>query len=90
MIRRLTQTLRFLRVLLAARTVQDFLWGGAPGTRPVESWESYLGACQKRIDRLRVIDRGNGSWRVETRKRLLQLAALAVGMAEYLDYSNGR
>ena len=84
--RRLIQLVRFVRIGLAARTIQDFLWGGAPGRshRP-ESWEAYLVACERRIKALRALDRRNGSWRVEARKRLLQLATISVALMERVD-----
>lgn len=85
--RRLVQLLRFVRVALAARTIQDFLWGSPPAARG-KTWDEWLGAVQKRVDRLRVLDRGHGdqeSWRIEARKRLLQLATIAVGLMEALD-----
>ncbi len=85
--RRLLQLIRFVRVGLAARTIQDFLWGGAPGHRTahVESLENYIDALQKRIECLRALNRSNRSWKVEGRKRLLQLAAVAVATMEFLD-----
>lgn len=84
--RRLLQLVRFVRIALAARQIQDFLWGGPPGgsCRP-ESWDSYLVACEKRITALRALDRNNPSWKVEGRKRLLQLATIAVALMERVD-----
>jgi hypothetical protein len=84
--RRLVQTFRFVRVMLAARTIQDFLLNGPPGAseRP-EHWEGYVAACQKRLDRVRALDRSHPSWRVEARKRLLQLATVAVALMERID-----
>jgi hypothetical protein len=85
------QLVRFVRVALAARTVQDFLWGGPPGrsNRPGEqngkTWDCYLDACQKRLVYLRALDRNNPSWEVEARKRLLQLATIAVSAMELID-----
>lgn len=88
--RRLLQLVRFVRIALAARTIQDFLWGGAPGHRTAhaENLPNYLDALQKRIDCLRQLDRAKRSWRVEGRKRLLQLAAVSVATMEYLDGGN--
>jgi hypothetical protein len=83
-LRRLLQLVRFVRVALAARTVQDFLLGGRPTERRA-TWDGYLLACQKRIDRLRVVDRKNPSWQTESRKRCLQLAAIAVALMERID-----
>lgn len=84
--RRLLQLVRFVRVCLAARTIQDFLWGGRPGDscRP-ETFTKYLAACQKRLDCLQQLDRTNRSWKVEARKRLLQLATVAISTMEFLD-----
>lgn len=84
--RRLIQLVRFVRVALAARHIQDFLWGGSPGRscRP-ESWDAYLVACEKRITALRKLDRTRPSWKIEGRKRLLQLATIAVALMERVD-----
>lgn len=84
--RRLLQIIRFVRIGLAARDIQDFLWGGPPGRsqRP-EVWCEYVKAAQKRMDKLRELDLSNPSWRVEARKRLLQLATIAVALLERMD-----
>lgn len=88
--RRLLQLVRFVRIALAARTIQDYLWGGEPGHRTghTENLANYLDALQKRIDCLRVLNRAKVSWRVEARKRLLQLAAVSVASMEYIDGGN--
>lgn len=85
--RRLLQIIRFVRIGLKARDVQDFLWGGAPGHRETsETWAGYVGAIQKRVDRLNAVDPARTpAWRVEARKRMLQTAAVAVAMMEWLD-----
>lgn len=83
--RRLLQIIRFVRVALAARTIQDYLWGGAPGERKGQTMEAWLAAAQKRLDRIIALDRSNPSWRIEARKRLLQLATISVSMMEWLD-----
>ena len=87
--RRLRQAVRFLRILLAARSIQDFLWNGAPGQsqRP-ESFESYRDALDQRVARLYSLNSSNPSWRIEARKRLLQIATIAVALMEYLDQEN--
>lgn len=89
--RRLLQVWRFVRIGIAARRIQDYLWGGPPGRseRP-EVWDSYVLACQKRMDKLRELDLENPSWRVEGRKRLLQLATIAVALLERMDYTEER
>ena len=97
MIVRVVQTVRFVRIALAARTVQDYLLNGPPGRsdrsepgHARESWEGYLVTLQKRIDKLRVLDRSNPSWRIEARKRLLQLATVCVALMEKLDAESAR
>lgn len=86
MCRRLLQIVRFVRIGLAARTIQDFLWGGRPGRsdRP-EQFEMYLRAIEVRLTKLRELRRENRSWRVEARKRCLQTAAIAVALMERID-----
>lgn len=83
--KRLKQTIWFMRALLAARTVQDFLWGPVPGSRPNENYGAWVDVIEKRITKLRAIDFSNRVWRVEARKRLLQVAAVAVAMIEWID-----
>jgi hypothetical protein len=78
---------RFLRVLFAARVIQDYLLGGAPGRRTgaPESYAGWVRVVEKRILKLREIDPNNPSWRVEVRKRLLQCATVSVGFMEALN-----
>lgn len=83
------RTLRFLRILLAARRLQDWLWN-KPGERvyadvPRDPWESWIRNLGKRVARLSKIDAKNPHWRVEARKRLLQLATVAVAFIEAID-----
>jgi len=64
-------------VLVHARKIQDFLWN-----RDVRFGKSTLpelvSVLQKRITKMNGIDTKNQAWRVELRKRLLQLSALCV------------
>jgi len=85
---RLLQLVRFVRVGLAARTIQDYLWN-QPGKRAgnhadPEPYEAWLSQLEKRISKMRQIQPSK-SWQVEARKRLLQVAALAVAMMEAID-----
>jgi hypothetical protein len=86
--RKLRQLIRFVRVAMAARRVQDYLWN-APGERSYESellrWNSWLAQIRKRVTKLDAVNRSTYHWRVEARKRLLQIAALAVAMMEAID-----
>lgn len=65
-----------------ARRIQDFLWGkpGEPteGSTANQSWEMWLATIGKRINCLYDIDKKNPSWRVESRKRALQLAGVSI------------
>lgn len=84
--RRLKQAWLSLRALMAARTVQDYLWGPVPGQRPNADFDGWVRVIESRIGKMRAIDRsGNRLWRVETRKRLLQIAAVAIAMIEWID-----
>ena len=84
--RKLRQLIRFVRVAMAARRVQDYLWD-APGERSYESdrWNLWVAQIRKRVTKLDAVNRSTYHWRVEARKRLLQIAALAVAMMEAID-----
>lgn len=73
---------RIVEVIMAARTVQSFLWGPADGTWDFAKW---LQIIHKRIEKLDGLDRGHTSAAVEVRKRLLQLAALSVALMGILE-----
>lgn len=70
----------FDRVLMAAREVQDFLWGEAEArTYTDATWTNIL---EKRIKKLREIDPAAKNAHVEKRKRVLQVASVAMAWLE--------
>jgi hypothetical protein len=69
-------------VLLAARKVQEFLWGDINKGIGGEEFRRML---RKRLAKLDEVDLGKPYWRVEFRKRLLQVAAIAVNAIGKLD-----
>jgi hypothetical protein len=80
---KLRQMWLVFRTLLAARTVQDFLWG--PKRTSSQSWDTWINVLEKRIWKMREVDRTGRQWQVEARKRLLQVAAVAIAMVEWID-----
>lgn len=79
---RLTEEKHIQAAIVAAREIQEFLWGESNGAWGLEEWRRMF---RKRVAKLDEIDVGNPYWRVEMRKRLLQTAALAVAMLALLD-----
>lgn len=63
--------------IIAARTVQTYLWGEANGQWGFEEWKRML---RKRIAKLDAIDQTNPHAAIEIRKRLLQQAALCIAL----------
>jgi hypothetical protein len=70
----------FDNVLLAARIVQDFLWGEADARG--YSDETWLKILTKRIIKLQELDPKEPHAHVEKRKRVLQVAAVALAWLE--------
>jgi len=72
--------------IIAARDVQEYIWGGATlsadETFNKETW-GYV--FQKRVDKILEIDFTQKSARVELRKRVLQQATLSIAAMELLD-----
>lgn len=76
--------------ILAARDVQDFLWGegtlkGIKNSDPQRLKSVCIDMYQKRIEKLKEIDFTNKSASVELRKRILQNAAISIKMLEQLN-----
>lgn len=85
----LVRVVRFVRVALAAREVQDFLWN-TPGTRQQwgelpEGWDQWCNSLAKRLTKMTEVRGTNPHWPVEAKKRLLQTAAVAVAFMEAID-----
>ncbi len=71
------------KVLLAAREIQEFLWGDAHESGlDFELWKDILG---KRMRKIGEIDPTRPHAATEMRKRLVQTAAVAIGWLVALD-----
>ena len=69
--------------IIAARKVQDFLWGFAnDGNWDLEEWRRVF---RKRMIKIDDIDPSNPHAIVELKKRLLQNAALSIKLLAVLD-----
>ena len=71
-----------LRVLIAARRVQTFLWGL---TDHYYGLEEYRRMFRKRWAKIDEIDLRNPHWPIEMKKRLLQNASLCVALVAKLN-----
>jgi hypothetical protein len=69
-------------VILAARKVQNYLFGKPDGCY---GWEEWRRMFRKRLVKLDNIDESKQSANIEVRKRLLQTAALAVAFIHLID-----
>lgn len=68
--------------ILAARKVQNFLWGEDNSAWGIEEWRRMF---RKRMAKLEDISEDNPHALVEFRKRLLQNAALSIALLAILD-----
>lgn len=80
---------RIVRVAWSARRIQDFLWH-RPGEpiedgRSIHDWKKWVDNLQLRLDRIESVDPHHVNWRVEAKKRLLQLATVSIAMMEAID-----
>jgi hypothetical protein len=66
----------------AAREIQEFLWGHANSSWGLEEWRRMF---RKRIKKIEDIDPANPHAMVELKKRLLQNAALCIGLLEVIS-----
>jgi hypothetical protein len=67
-----------------ARRIQDYFWN-KPGKRVDEnfsasSYEDWIRTLEKRIALLRKVNPDNPHWKVEARKRALQVAGVGIAM----------
>lgn len=72
--------------ILAARTIQTFLWGKSNGEWGLEEWKRMF---RKRVAKLDAISEENPHAAVELKKRLLQTAALAVALIAVVEEKGG-
>jgi hypothetical protein len=69
-------------VILSARHIQEFLWSEDRERTSLFDFERML---YKRLTKISEIDRSGKHWKVELRKRLLQLAAISINLIYRLD-----
>ena len=69
-------------VIRAARTVQEFLWNDM---KVGAGFEEFKRMYRKRVVKIDAIKMSNPHWKVELRKRLLQIAAISVNLIHKLD-----
>ncbi len=68
--------------IIAARKVQEFLWGFVNSEWGLEEWRRMF---RKRLQKIDNIDIKNTHWKVELKKRLLQNTALGIALLALLD-----
>lgn len=83
--RRIVYLLNFVIIMWHARKVQDYLWGSHSNGSRKAGLREWLPVLEKRFYKLYRLDHNNRHWKVEARKRLLQLAAVSAAMLEALD-----
>lgn len=88
MIQRIKEMFRIWRAIVHARRVQEVIWGDVSHVYNKYYLEQLVPVLEKRIDKLYDVSDGSKHWRVETRKRLLQSAAVSIALLETLDRGN--
>lgn len=68
--------------IVAARKMQEFLWGEYNGQWNIEEWRRMF---KKRIQKIDDIDVNNPHAKIEMRKRLVQNAALSIALLRIID-----
>jgi len=68
--------------IIAARKIQECLWGEYNGQWNIEEWRRMF---RKRIQKIDEIDVNNPYAKIEMRKRLLQNAALSIALLKIID-----
>ncbi len=68
--------------IIAARKVQEFLWGFVNSEWGLEEWRRMF---RKRLQKIDNIDPSRPHWKVELKKRLLQNTALGIALLSLLD-----
>lgn len=69
-------------VIKAARQIQEFLWADMNNGAGLEEFKRMF---RKRLSKIEEIDMNNPHWKVELKKRLLQIAAISVNLMTKLD-----
>ena len=68
--------------IVAARKMQEFLWGEYNGQWNIEEWRRMF---RKRIQKIDDIDVNNPHAKIEMRKRLVQNAAVSIALLRIID-----
>lgn len=71
-----------LKSIMAARNVQDFLWGDANKEWDFEEWKRMI---RKRVSKLEEISLDNPHHKVEIKKRVLQISAVSINLLTKID-----
>lgn len=70
------------RVVWHARKLQNFLWGESDkqnaGKWNCQTYNQWMKNLEYRLKCLESVDMSNPSWKVETRKRALQMAGISI------------
>ncbi len=64
-------------VIISARKIQEFLWGDM---NDGAGFEEYKRMLRKRLSKIEKIDLSNPHWKIELKKRLLQITGISVQM----------
>ena len=68
--------------IVAARKIQEYLWGEYNGQWNIEEWRRMF---KKRIQKIDDIDVSNPHAKIEMKKRLMQNAALSIALLRIID-----
>jgi hypothetical protein len=71
-----------IKVIKAAREVQEFLWRDMNDEAGLEEFKRMF---RKRVSKLEKINMSNPHWKIELKKRLLQVAAISVNLITKID-----
>lgn len=71
-----------LTVIKSAREIQEFLWKDMNDGAGLEEFKRMF---RKRLSKIEEIDMNNPHWKIELKKRLLQIAAISVNLMTKLD-----
>lgn len=72
-----------LDAIQGAREMQEFFWREESEVDILSP--AWIAMFEKRVRKIKEIDRGRPGWKPELRKRLIQQAALSIKMLEVLN-----
>lgn len=76
------EELTMIDILKSARKIQEFLWSDMNDKAGIEEFKRML---RKRLAKIEEIQIGNPHWKIEFKKRLLQMATVSVQIIYKLD-----